>query len=102
MSEVRHLLIRGLVQGVGFRHALAREAQRLALRGWVRNRADGRVEAVACGDAAALDALQRWASRGPSAARVDAVEAAALSGDALAGLRPVIGEDFRQVETAWD
>lgn len=102
MSEVRRLLVRGLVQGVGFRYALTREAQRLALRGWVRNRLDGRVEAVACGEAAALDALQRWAGRGPPAARVEAVEATTLPGDALARLQPDIGEDFRQVETAWD
>lgn len=102
MSEIRRLLIRGLVQGVGFRHALTREAQRLALHGWVRNRADGSVEAVVRGDAAALDALQRWAGRGPPAARVEAVEATALPGAALARLQPEIGQDFRQVETAWD
>lgn len=98
----RRLLIRGLVQGVGFRYALREEARRLALRGWVRNRADGCVEAVACGESRALDALQRWAGHGPRAARVDAVEASALSDDALEQLRPAVGDDFRQVETAWD
>jgi acylphosphatase len=98
----RRFVIRGLVQGVGFRHALRREAQRLALRGWVRNRADGSVEAVACGAIAALDALQAWAGRGPPAARVDGVEASTLSTDALERLDPPLGDGFRQAETAWD
>jgi acylphosphatase len=98
----RRFVIRGVVQGVGFRHALRREAQRLALGGWVRNRADGSVEAVACGGTAALDALQRWAQRGPAAARVDAVEASALSDEALAQVQPAVEPGFRQVETAWD
>lgn len=98
----RRFVIRGIVQGVGFRHALRREAQRLALAGWVRNRADGSVEAVASGDAQALDALQRWAHRGPPAARVEAVEASALSAEAVAQLQPAVDQGFRQVETAWD
>lgn len=98
----RRFVIRGVVQGVGFRHALRREAQRLALSGWVRNRADGSVEAVACGDVPALDTLQRWAHHGPPASRVDAVEASALSAEAVAQLQPVVGEGFRQVETSWD
>jgi acylphosphatase len=98
----RRLVIRGVVQGVGFRYALRREAQRLALSGWVRNRADGSVEAVACGDAPALDALQRWAQRGPPAARVDAVEPSSLSDEAVALLQPAVDQGFRQVETAWD
>lgn len=69
-----HLCIRGRVQGVGFRDALSREAERLGLTGWVRNRADGDVEAVAQGADAALDALVAWAQRGPPAARVERVE----------------------------
>ena len=98
----RRFLIRGVVQGVGFRHATRREARRLGLRGWVRNRAEGTVEAVAVGDERQLDALQRWAWRGPTAAIVDTVETFHLSDDALAGLQPTVGEDFRQVETAWE
>lgn len=98
----RQLVIRGVVQGVGFRHALRREAQRLALAGWVRNRADGSVEAVACGDAPALDALQRWAHHGPPAARVHTVEACELTAEAVAQLQPAVEQDFRQVGTAWD
>jgi acylphosphatase len=68
------LCIRGRVQGVGFRDALGREADRLGVTGWVRNRADGEVEAVVQGDAAALEALLAWARRGPPAARVERVD----------------------------
>lgn len=71
------LCIRGQVQGVGFRDAMSREAERLGLTGWVRNRADGDVEAVAQGGAAALEALVAWARRGPPAARVEHVECGA-------------------------
>lgn len=68
------LRISGRVQGVGFRDALAREAGRLGVTGWVRNRADGGVEALAQGSPAALDRLEAWARRGPPAARVERVE----------------------------
>lgn len=98
----RRFLIRGVVQGVGFRHATRREARRLGLLGWVRNRADGSVEAVAVGDERQLDALLRWVQRGPPAANVETVDATALSDEALAGLQPMVGEDFSQAETAWE
>jgi acylphosphatase len=98
----RRFLIRGVVQGVGFRHATRREARRLGLRGWVRNRAEGTVEAVAVGDEHQLDAFQRWAWRGPTTAIVDTVETFPLSDAALAGLQPTVDDDFRQVETAWE
>jgi len=73
--ETRRLRIRGRVQGVGYRASLSHEAVALGLKGWVRNRTDGSVEAVACGEAAALDALERWCRSGTSLARVDSVEA---------------------------
>lgn len=69
----RVLRISGLVQGVGYRYAFEREALRLRVTGWVRNRADSSVEALIQGPDAALDALTAWARRGPSAARVSEV-----------------------------
>lgn len=69
----RRLRIAGRVQGVGFRDALCREAARLGVRGWVRNRGDGTVEALADGPEPALAALIAWAHRGPPAARVESV-----------------------------
>ena len=68
------LRIHGGVQGVGFRQSLAAQARSLGLRGWVRNRSDGTVEAVLLGEPAAVRAVLAWAHRGPSAARVDRVE----------------------------
>ena len=64
----RRLAIHGLVQGVGFRASLAREARRLGLAGWVRNRRDGSVEAVVAGGPGAGGGLTRWGARGPPAA----------------------------------
>ena len=70
MLLARHLSIRGRVQGVGFRYALQREALRLNLAGWVRNRLDGSVEAVVYGAPDAVDRLTGWARHGPPSARV--------------------------------
>jgi acylphosphatase len=78
MSEPRcvRLRVHGLVQGVGFRHSLQREARRLGLAGWVRNRRDGTVEAVVCGIPGQVEALVAWARQGPALARVDRIEVA--------------------------
>ena len=67
----RQIRVRGRVQGVGFRYAMRREAERAGVRGWVRNRSDGSVEALLQGEAAAVARLVEWARRGPPAARVD-------------------------------
>lgn len=72
----RRLLVSGRVQGVAFRHFAVVEATRLGLRGWVRNLRDGRVEALAEGPPAAIEAFQTWCRAGPPAAEVDRVEAA--------------------------
>ncbi len=80
----RRLVIRGTVQGVGFRDALQDEARRLALSGWVRNRRDGTVEALACGPEAAVEALIGWCRRGPPLARVTGVSVDAPPPDAPA------------------
>ena len=73
MNVTKHLSIRGRVQGVGYRDAMVREAKRRDVRGWVRNRRDGSVEAVASGAEADVAALIAWARRGPPAARVEEV-----------------------------
>jgi acylphosphatase len=70
------LRITGRVQGVGYREALCGEAARLGVTGWVRNRADGSVEALVQGSGEALAQLLAWARRGPPAARVEQVASA--------------------------
>lgn len=66
-------LVAGRVQGVFFRASTRAEALRLGLAGTARNLEDGRVEVVASGPQAALDALERWLQQGPPAARVEHV-----------------------------
>jgi acylphosphatase len=68
--------VSGQVQGVGFRMFVLREGRRLGLAGWVRNRADGSVEVDAEGPEGALRQLEAALRRGPSAARVERVDAA--------------------------
>lgn len=65
-----HLLISGIVQGVGYRWSCRREGQRLGVAGWVRNLDDGRVEAVVQGTREQIEQLIKWCYRGPSEARV--------------------------------
>lgn len=67
-------IVTGRVQGVGYRAWTVRQARRLGLAGWVRNRADGSVEFLAAGPEAALDALLEACRRGPPLARVEAIE----------------------------
>jgi acylphosphatase len=65
--------IEGRVQGVAFRDWMDREARALNLTGWVRNRRDGSVEAVVCGDAALVEDMLQRCRQGPPAARVSNV-----------------------------
>jgi len=73
MKRIR-VVVRGRVQGVGFRMAAHQKAQSLALRGWVRNQRDGSVEAEFHGDDAQVDAMIAWCSQGPPLARVNDVQ----------------------------
>jgi acylphosphatase len=68
------IFVRGRVQGVFFRASTQREAKRLGLTGWVRNRPDGSVEILAEGEEDGLKELIAWAQKGPSAARVERVD----------------------------
>jgi acylphosphatase len=70
----RRYIVRGRVQGVGFRWFVEREARILGLVGWVRNNEDSTVELLAAGDAEKLVALKARLKEGPRASRVDAVD----------------------------
>ncbi|MFZ5655713.1 MAG: acylphosphatase [Pseudomonadota bacterium] len=89
MSAAR-FVVSGRVQGVAFRAHARAEALRLGLSGHARNLADGRVDVLAAGDAAALDAFAAWLCNGPPLARVDSVERLPVSDDAV-GAGFVIG-----------
>jgi len=75
-----HLVMYGRVQGVWYRDSMRREAESLGVSGWVRNRSDGTVEAMVQGEVGAVDALVRWAQRGPQLAQVERVEVEPGSG----------------------
>jgi acylphosphatase len=68
------LVIRGIVQGVGFRYAAVEAAEREGVAGWVRNARDGSVEALVQGDEAAVERMIEWCRVGPRGARVSSVE----------------------------
>ncbi|WP_010535226.1 acylphosphatase [Brachybacterium squillarum] len=73
-DPVRRLVrVRGRVQGVGFRWATAGQAERLGVRGTVRNLLDGSVEAVIEGSPEAVEAMLDWLREGPRTARVDGI-----------------------------
>lgn len=69
----RRVVIAGRVQGVGYRDWMEREAVRLGVHGWVRNRRDGTVEALVAGEEAAVQALLSACRRGPPAAAVSTI-----------------------------
>ena len=71
----QRLVIRGRVQGLGYRYAMTAAAEALGVTGWVRNRRDGTVEAVVQGDEEVVERLIDWCRRGPVGASVTAVAA---------------------------
>lgn len=93
ITLTQHLLIHGHVQGVSFRWSMVQAAQLRGVRGWVRNRNDGCVEALVTGPAAAVQSLVQWAHQGPRHARVDGVDVR----NAAAPSEPF--SDFAQRET---
>jgi len=72
--SAKRLVIRGRVQGVGFRDWMIARAQALGLSGWVRNRADGAVEALVAGETDAVEEMMRLCRRGPRQALVNSIE----------------------------
>jgi acylphosphatase len=92
-TQARRFLVRGRVQGVGFRWFVEREAHLLGIAGWVRNNADGSVEVLAIGSREQLIGLQSRLRQGPRAARVDDVEERET--------KPVAGLTTFRIEGAW-
>ncbi|MGW8248064.1 MAG: acylphosphatase [Acidiferrobacterales bacterium] len=70
----RYFLVTGRVQGVFYRASTLEVANRMGLLGWVRNREDGSVELVACGEEAVLKQLEQWLWQGPKFAQVAGVQ----------------------------
>ena len=92
MTVIRHVIVHGRVQGVGFRAFVEGEVLARGLQGWVRNRRDGSVEAVFMGEAATVAAIVEACRRGPFGARVDVLHQRDGSADELKLRRP--GELF--------
>jgi acylphosphatase len=82
----RRCYVSGRVQGVFFRASTRERAQQLGCRGYARNLADGRVEVLAVGDSAAVDALSEWLWHGPPAAHVTDVQCSQVALDELGEL----------------
>jgi acylphosphatase len=96
-ETIRHVVIRGRVQGVGYRAWTEHEALRRGLQGWVRNRRDETVEGVFAGTAEAVTAMIESCRSGPRGARVEAIDARAGTADDLTPCRP--GERFSVLPT---
>jgi len=92
---VRHYLVKGRVQGVGFRWFVQQEAAEISLRGWVRNTDEGHVEIVAMGTPEDLAELKTALHKGSRGSRVDAVLEHELAESEGANLGPF------EIEGAW-
>jgi acylphosphatase len=97
VSKAVRVVIRGRVQGVGYRAWVERQAITLGLQGWVRNRRDGSVEAAFEGEASIVANMVASCRRGPASARVDDVVEEAANADALVLRRA--GEGFSVLPT---
>ncbi len=86
-----HAIITGRVQGVYYRAWTVSAAKERGLKGWVRNRTDGTVEAVFCGDAAVVEDMLKACKEGPPAARVDNITRSEWTGE--------VPSDFQKLET---
>jgi len=98
MSVIRHVTVRGRVQGVGYRAFVESEAFARGLEGWVRNRRDGSVEALFIGEATVVAEMIEACREGPIAARVDRIDQREGSDEELRLRRP--GEAFSVLATA--
>ena len=96
-GAIRHVTIRGRVQGVGYRAWVEHRARAHGVEGWVRNRRDGSVEALFAGPEDVVADMIALCRRGPSSARVDAVQDESAHADAL-NLRRA-GERFSVLPT---
>jgi acylphosphatase len=82
VADVARLIaLHGRVQGVGFRDAAVQAAFEIGVRGWVRNRRDGSVEAFAQGEPEAVERFVEWCRRGPPLARVNDISATEVAVD---------------------
>jgi acylphosphatase len=98
VTLIRHVIVHGRVQGVGFRAFVEYEALKHGVGGWARNRRDGSVEAVFAGEAAAVSAMIEVCGKGPPGARVDALHQREGAAEDLKLRRP--GELFSLLATA--
>ena len=86
MIKTVSFVVKGRVQGVGFRYTTRRAAEHFGLTGWVRNCANGDVEGVAQGESGSVDQFEKWLWQGPDHARVISVDTSTL--------QPVQGQGF--------
>jgi len=92
---VYHFLVKGRVQGVGFRWFVQQEASEIGLRGWVRNTDDGHVEVVAAGKPDEIADLKASLRKGSRGSRVDAIVEHELAENEAEKLGPF------EIEGAW-
>jgi acylphosphatase len=92
-TQTKQFVVRGRVQGVGFRWFVEREAKTLGISGWVRNNSDGSVQVLATGTRDQLFGLRSRLQQGPRSARVDDVEELEA--------KPVPGLNTFRIEGAW-